>query len=142
MNSKLNLALREKHGYVYSVEANYSPYIDTGLFSIFFGTDPKLVNKSIKVVLKEMQKLSEKPLGIMQLHKAKEQLMGQLAMSEENNASLMLMMGKSLLDLERIQSLEEIFAEIGNVTALNLQGVATEMFVENELSNLNFLPKN
>ncbi|MDN5200938.1 pitrilysin family protein [Fulvivirgaceae bacterium BMA10] len=142
MNSKLNLALREKHGYVYSVEANYSPYIDTGLFSIFFGTDPKLVNKSIKVVLKEMQKLSEKPLGTMQLHKAKEQLMGQLAMSEENNASLMLMMGKSLLDLERIQSLEEIFAEIRNVTALNLQDVATEMFVENELSNLNFLPKN
>jgi predicted Zn-dependent peptidase len=140
MNSRLNLALREKHGYVYSIDAGYHPYTDTGLFGIFFGTDPGQLEKSRKLVHKELRLLKEVPLGTKQLHVAKEQLMGQLAMAEENNMSLMLMMAKSLLDLGKIEPLDHIFQQIRSVTSRQLQDIAQEMFDENNLSELTFIP--
>ena len=79
-------------------------------------------------------------LGVMQLHRTKEQLMGQLAMAEENYVGLMLMMGKSLLDLEKIDSLNEIFKQIKNIKAVDLQDIANEMFVSTEMSYLKFIP--
>ena len=140
MNSRLNLALRERHGFVYAIDAHYVPFIDTGLFGIFFGTEPNQLEKSIRLVHRELRKLMDSSLGTLQLHHAKEQLLGQLAMAEENNASLMLMMGKSLLDLQRIDSLEEIAKKIKKITGGELQQVANEMFDPEELSQLTFIP--
>jgi predicted Zn-dependent peptidase len=141
MNSRLNMTLREKHGLVYAIEAQYAPYQDTGLLAIFFGTDAKMTEKSLKLIKKELRLLQEKPLGTLQLHRAKEQLVGQLAMAEEYNINLMLMMGKSLLDLGHIKSLEEIIAEVRAITAGKLQELAREMFNYKEFSILTFLPK-
>lgn len=140
MNSRLNLALREKYGFVYSVDASYQAYTDTGLFAIFFGTESKQMKRSIQLVKKELKHLREKPLGIGQLHTTKEQIMGQLAMAEENNTSLMLMMGKSLLDLNRIDSLESVFDRIKQTTAGELQEIANEMLNEDDLSLLTYMP--
>ena len=139
MNSRLNLALREKYGFVYSVEANYVPFTDTGIMSIFFGTEPKQLDRSINIVLRELKKLKDSPLGTIQLHRAKEQLMGQLAMSEENNTSLMLMMGKSMLDLNRIPQIDEVFKRVRDVAASDLMEVAHEMFDEDNLSYLTYV---
>lgn len=140
MNSRLNLALREKHGFVYAIDAHYMPFIDTGLFGIFFGTEPNQLERSIRLVHKELRKLMDTPLGTLQLHHAKEQLLGQLAMAEENNAGLMLGMGKSLLDLERIENLEQIAQKIKRITSVELKQVANEMFDPNVLSRLTFIP--
>ncbi|MDH3709971.1 MAG: insulinase family protein [Cyclobacteriaceae bacterium] len=141
MNSRLNLALRERHGYVYAIDAQYTPYMDTGMFAVYFGTDPKNARKSVALVKKELRSLREKPLGTMQLHRAKEQLIGQLAMAEENNMNLMLMMGKSMLDLGQIRSLEQIFKEVRSISARQLQELANEMFHFDDFSTLIFLPK-
>lgn len=141
MNSRLNLALREKYGYVYSVEASYTPYIDTGMFGIYFGTEPSRIEKGINIVMKELKKLREIPLGTIQLHSAKEQLIGQLAMAEENYTNLMLMLGKSLLDLQKVEDIEEVYKKINGITAVELQDIANEMFDEKSLSMLTFLPK-
>lgn len=141
MNSRLNLTLREKHGLVYAIDAQYTPYQDTGMLAIFFGTDPKMVNRSLKLVRKELSLLKDKPLGTLQLHRAKEQLVGQLAMAEEYNMSLMLMMGKSLLDLDHIRSLEDTIKQVRSITARKLQDLAQEMFDHNDFSVLTFLPK-
>lgn len=142
MNSRLNLALREKYGFVYNIEASYHPYSDTGLFAIFYGTELSQVSRSKKLIAKELKLLRDKPLGTLQLHKGKEQLIGQLAMAEENNASLMLMMGKSILDLNKIDSLEGIFKRIRNITSAELLEIGNEALVENQMSYLTFLPKN
>jgi len=142
MNSRLNLALREKHGFVYSIDAQYQSYIDTGMFAIFFATEPQQMKKSLRVIKSELKRLREKPLGSVQLKTAKEQLMGQLAMAEENNVSLMLMMGKSILDLNKIESLDSIFEQIKKISSADLQDIANEMFQESDLSFLTYLPKN
>lgn len=141
MNSRLNMNLREKYGLVYSIDASFTPFLDTGFLSIFFGTDPKKVERSYALILKEMQLLCQKPLTPLQLHQTKEQLMGQLAMAEESNQSFMLMMGKSILDIGKVESLEEIFGEIRAVDASQLQTIAQEMFDADQLSYLTFLPE-
>jgi predicted Zn-dependent peptidase len=141
MNSRFNMTLREKYGLVYNIEANYSPFTDTGFLGIYFATDKNKLNKAYSLVHKEMILLKEKPLGNLQLHTVKEQLMGQLAMSEESNQSYMLMMAKSILDIGRVESLESIFDEIRKIEATQLQALAHEMFAEDELSCLMFLPE-
>lgn len=141
MNSRFNMALRERHGFVYAIDANFTPFLDSGYFGIYFGTEKKHLDKSISLIGKELQKLREVPLSTIQLHHTKGQLMGQLAMSEESNSSFMLMMGKSLLDTGKVDSLPHIFDQIRAVTAAELQELANEMFEENQFSYLTFLPE-
>ncbi len=138
MNSRLNLSLREKYGFVYGIDASYAPYIDTGMFSIFFATDPKNLNKSFSLIEKEMNLLKNKTLGELQLHKAKQQIKGQLAMSEENNNALMLMMGKSLLDLDRVPDLNQLFHRIDQITAMELQELANECLNMDQMCRLTY----
>ncbi|MFD0999266.1 M16 family metallopeptidase [Ohtaekwangia kribbensis] len=142
MNSRLNLSLREKYGLVYSVDAHYIPYSDTGMFAVFFGTEPKQLDKCINLVKKELLKFCDKPLSRPQLAAAKEQIKGQLAMSEENNLSLMLMMARSVLLYNRVPRLEEIFHTIDNTNAQKLQDVAQDIFDEKKLSLLTMVPEN
>lgn len=141
MNSRLNMNLREKYGLVYSIDANYTPYLDTGFLGIYFGTDPKKVDRSHALIMKELKLLREKPLTTLQLHQTKEQLMGQLAMAEESNNNFMLMMAKSILDINKVEALTDIFNDIKAVTAADLQNVAQEMFDENQFSTLTFVPE-
>jgi len=140
MNSRLNLSLREKHGYVYSVEASYTSYSDTGLFGIYFGTEKRYLNRSIKIVLTELRKLRQQKLGSLQLHRAKQQIKGQLAISEENNTNLMLMMGRSLIDLDRIDPLDSVFKEVDHQTSGSLARIAEEILIEDQLNYLIFNP--
>lgn len=136
MNSRLNMALRERYGYVYSVGAQFVPYTDIGLFVISFGTETSQMKKSIALVREEMRKLREEPLGVKQLAAAKEQLLGQIAMAEESNINFMMMMARNLLDLGKVFDLDEIFERVKNVTPLRLQEISNEMFKENKMSYL------
>lgn len=136
MNSRLNLALREKYGFVYSIDAHYIPYTDTGMFAVFFGTEPKQLNRCIALVKKELNRFCDKPLTRRQLASAKEQIKGQLAIAEENNLSLMLSMGRSVLDLGRVPSLEEIYYQIDEINAFKLRDIAQEIFDESKMSYL------
>jgi predicted Zn-dependent peptidase len=141
MNSRLNLALREKYGFVYSIDAHYIPYTDTGMFAVFFGTEPKQLDKCISLVKKELNRFSEKPLNARQLASAKEQIKGQLALAEENNLSLMLMLGRSVLDLGKVPTLDEIYSTIDETTASKLFKIAREIFDERNLSYLIMEPE-
>jgi predicted Zn-dependent peptidase len=140
MNSRLNLAVREKHGLVYTIDANYATYLDTGLFGIYFGTEKRQLKRTTSLVLKEIKRLQAKPLGTLQLHQAKEQLMGQLAMAEESNIGLMMMMGKSILDLGTVESLNDIFRQIRGITAKDLADIANETLHPDHLSHLCYVP--
>jgi predicted Zn-dependent peptidase len=140
MNSRLNLSLREKYGYVYSVDASYTSYSDTGLFGIYFGTEKKYLNRSIKIVLAELKKLRERKMGSLQLHRAKQQIKGQLAISEENNTNVMLMMGRSLIDLDRVDPLDSIFRQVDQQTSASMCRIAEEMLPEEDLNYLIFNP--
>lgn len=141
MNSRLNMALREKHGLAYSIESVYQAFTDNGFIGIYYGTEEKAAAKARKIVLREIQKIREKKLGTMQLHMGKEQTIGQMAMAEENYSGLMLVYGKNLLDKGKIESLEEIFKKIRSCTAEELQDLANEVYDVDRFSFLTYLPK-
>ena len=136
MNSRLNMALREKHGFVYNIGSQFVPFTDTGLFVISYGTEPSQLKKSIELVKHELKKLRDDKLGVKQLASSKEQILGQLAMAEENNIGFMIMMARTLLDLGKITSLEEIFERVKTTSADDLQALANEMFDQEKMSQL------
>ena len=140
MNSRLNLNIREKYGFTYNIESFYNPYSDTGVFGVYAGTDPDTIGKTLKLIEKELKKLREKPLGTMQLTKAKRQILGQIAMGQENNASLMLALGRSLLMFNKIDTFEQIKQKIENISAADLQEVANEILDPGNLSTLVYKP--
>ena len=136
MNSRLNLSLREKNGLAYNVESGYNPYLDTGVFSIYFGTDRQYLEKSIAITMAEMKKLRDIKLGIIQLGKAKNQIKGYLARGYENHESLMLSLGKSLQVFGRIDTIEDICRKIDKVTASEILETANDIFDPSRLSTL------
>jgi predicted Zn-dependent peptidase len=136
MNSRLNMSLREKNGLAYNIESSYSPYFDTGLFSIYFGTDSQHLERSISITKAELNKLRQTKLGTIQLSRAKNQIKGYLARGYENHESLMLSLGKSLQVFDRIDTIEELCRKIDDVTSSELIGTANEIFEPSELSIL------
>jgi predicted Zn-dependent peptidase len=141
MSSRLNLEIREKYGIAYTIESNYTPMSDTGIFSIYFGTDPEKTEKAIKLLEKELKKLRDQKIGPIQLQQAKNKFIGQIALGEENRMGLIISMSKSLLDFNRVDTLEEVFAKITKVSASQLLEISNEMFDPKSLSSLIFNPK-
>jgi predicted Zn-dependent peptidase len=138
MSNRLNLEIREKYGIAYTIESNYTPLLDTGIFSIYFGTDNEKAEKALRLVHKELKKLREQKLGSLQLHQAKQKFIGQIALAEENRMSLIISMAKSLLDFGHADTLEEIFAKINAATAEQLLEISNEIF-DNRLTTLMFV---
>lgn len=141
MSSRLNLEIREKYGIAYTIESNYTPMSDTGIFSIYFGTDAEKIEKAIKLIEKELKKIRDQKIGPIQLQQAKNKFIGQIALSEENRMGLIISMSKSLLDFNRVDSLDEVFAKINKVSASQILEIANEMFEPQSLSSLIFNPK-
>ena len=136
MNSRLNLALRERRGMAYNVESNYTAYTDTGLFNVYFGTDRENFEKALTLVRKEFKQLRETRLGTSQLNKVKKQMIGQIAVSAESHDDLMLAIGKSYLLYNKVDSLSEVFKKIEAISDYDLLEVANEVLDENRLSTL------
>jgi len=141
MNSRLNMELREKRGFVYSIGSQFVPFSDTGIFAISFGTEPTQINKAVSLVNKEMKRLVDEPMGTRQLATAKEQFMGQVAMGEENNGGFMMMMARSILDLGKVPSLDDLFKHVKNASAKDVQNLASEMLDSEKMSLLIMEPK-
>lgn len=141
MNSRLNLGIREKFGFTYTIESNYTTYNDTGAWNIYFGTEYLTVEKTIHLIHKELKKLRTTPLGSSQLLKAKKQLIGQLAIAQENKCNLMQNIAKSQMTFGVIEPLEETNKKIMALTSKDLLEVANEIFDPNQLSYLIYEPK-
>ncbi|MFD2144234.1 M16 family metallopeptidase [Mucilaginibacter antarcticus] len=141
MSNRLNLEIREKYGIAYTIESNYTAFTDTGIFSIYFGTDAEKSEKAAKLVHKELKKLRDNQLGTLQLHQAKQKFIGQIALAEENRMSLIISMAKSLIDFNYVDTLPQLFDKINNVTASQLLDISNEIFDESKMITLLFEPK-
>ena len=136
MNSRLNLNIREKYGFAYTIESQYNAYSDTGNFSIYMGVDPHSLDKAVDLVFKELAKLKNIKLGTVQLSNAKNQLVGQLALSGESGLGELLAMTRDAFYKDEIEPLSETIRKIRNLKSEDILDVANEIF-DNE--NLNIL---
>lgn len=136
MNSRLNVALRERRGLVYNVESNLTSYTDTGAFCIYFGTDPDDVGTCLQLINKELKKLRDVKLSGSQLHAAIKQLTGQIYVASDNFENNALSMAKSFLHYGKCESIAQVCHRIEQLTPEILLEVSNEMFAENYLSTL------
>ena len=127
-NSLLNVVLREKNGLSYNIEANYTPYGDTGIVAIYFSSDHNNAEQCIGLIEGQLQKLRTAPLTARQLSMAKKQFIAQLAISSESNESYMLGAGKSLLIHDDVDTMEQVYAKVRDLTAAQLTEVAEAVF--------------
>ena len=141
MNSRLNLSIREKHGYTYHVESGYQAFSDGGLFHCYLSAEEKYIDKSIELITKELKKLKENKLGKVQLSQAKNQFIGQIIMSNESRNGLMIHIGKGVLKHNKAMSLQETIQKIKNLTAEQLLDIANEVFDFNNFSHLQYIPE-
>ena len=137
-NSILNSVLREKNGWVYGVECSYTQYSDTGIMAVCLGCEKDNMDKCMKAVCREVEKLKDMPMSDRRLKAAKKQLLGQLAVSGDNGETQCLSMGKSLLSYGRVLSSEENRAKVEAVTAGQIQETACSIFDASRLSRLIF----
>lgn len=141
MNSLLNVSLREKYGYTYGVESSYQTFSDTGLLHIYWSTDIQNLNHSLKIVHKSLKALIDKPMAIRQFNTFKTQFIGQLIMAEENRSGMMTMMGRSLLDSGKIDTLEEVLHSIERIHLADIQRLAESVLSPDKLSTLIYEPE-
>lgn len=137
-NSRLSMSLREKHALVYNVEAQYVAYKDTGCFSIYFGCEKKYLDKCLKLIKKEIEKLISKELSIRALNAAKKQMLGQISIASDNIEAKTLAMGKSLLLSGKEYDQMQLREELEKITTKEVQQVAKEILSWNRLSRLIF----
>ena len=138
MNAKLNLALREHNGLVYTVESTMVAYGDTGTWSIYFGCDEHDVKRCLRLVRKELDKFVEKPLSDAQLRAAKKQIKGQIGVACDNRENFALDFGKSFLHYGWEKNVDRLYEQVDAITAQQMQAVAQELFDEHRLTTLIF----
>ena len=138
MNAKLNLALREHNGLVYTVESTMVAYGDTGTWSIYFGCDEHDVKRCLRLVRKELDKFMEKPLSDAQLRAAKKQIKGQIGVACDNRENFALDFGKSFLHYGWEKNVDRLYEQVDSITAQQMQAVAQELFDEHRLTTLIF----
>ena len=130
MNTRLNMALRERTGWVYHVEASYTPYSDAGIFNIYFASDRSKVEKCLAQIEKELERLKKQPLSVDQLKKLKLQMMGQMAIASDSNDVRMLSAGKSMLLFGQSYQLHDICMRINQINAERLCEIANRTFCD------------
>ena len=141
MNCRLSLNIREKYGMAYHIEAGYSPYQDSGVFSVYFGTDRRHHKKVESLVNKELKLLCNNSLGVMQLHDAKKQLLGQIALSQDSGPAMMTGLAKSFLLYNKVQPLSDFFKSIEKISSEDILRVSNQYISPEKLSRLVYLDK-
>ena len=138
LSSRLNLALREKRGLVYTVESTLTTYTDTGVWAIYFGCDHHDAEKCKRIVKRELQRLCDAPLSEKALNAAKRQIIGQIALSYDNFESVAIGMGKRMLHYGRTQTKEQFIDRIQALTAEQVWDAAKEVFTPENLTILEY----
>ncbi len=136
MNTRLNLNIREKYGFAYTIESQYNAYSDTGNYTIYMGVDPHSQDKSIELVFRELNKLMTQKLGTLQLTNAKKQLVGQVALSNESGMNDLLSIVRAGFFEEHIETLPETIAKLEKITSEDLLEIANEVFQRDSASLL------
>lgn len=136
MNSRLNMLLREKEGLVYSIDASYTQYSDTGIFNISWGCAKENTNKTIEIIENELIDLCTNGISEDELTRAKIQQKGQLKLAVDSRENLFLSMGKSILYFDKVYTIDEMFSKIDSIKIEDINSVAKDILDPKSMSRL------
>ncbi len=141
LNNKLSMVIREKYGLAYHVECTYAPFTDCGIFSLYLGTDKENLKKATDLAEKTLGFYKENTMTSRQLQEAKKQIIGQMALAQDSGSALMFNLGKSLYLFNRIDTMQEVFHRLEEITAEQIQQAANDTFHFEKMNVLAYVPK-
>jgi predicted Zn-dependent peptidase len=141
MSSRLNQNIREKYGYCYNIYSFVNLHSDTGDFGVYMGTDASKVQRSEKLILRELEKLADIRVSPRTLSQAKNQVKGSIMLGLESMSNRMMRLGRQELVFERYFSLDEVLEELDSVTAEAVQESAQALFVPENFSSVVLVPE-
>lgn len=127
-SSRLFQVIREDHGLAYSIHSSTALLDDTGLLAISAGLDNGHLPQSLRLIMRELKKFTEKPPGAAELRRARDYRIGQLDLSLENTENQMTWIGEQLLGHGKITSPAELKEKLARVTAGQIRAVARDFF--------------
>lgn len=130
MSSRLFQQIREKHGLAYTVFSFLDTHLDTGIFGVYAGTEPKQAEKALKMIVKELDSLCRTMVSERTLKRTKDQLKGNLIMGLEAPGIRMHRLAKNVLYNSDWLTLDDIVNLIDAVTPDDIQRVAKHLFKE------------
>ncbi|MBQ0016736.1 MAG: insulinase family protein [Bacteroidales bacterium] len=136
MNSRLNVAIRERYGFCYTIESQYVPFCDAGLFYVYAGTEPDAVERVVELIKRELAKMVSEPITMQQLRAAQRQYIGQMAITNDLGMNEMQSIGKAYLNYDHVDTIEEMSRDILSVTSQDIKEVAGRLFEEHAFSLL------
>lgn len=136
MNSRLNVAIRERYGFCYSIESQYVPFSDAGLFYVYAGVDLDAQERVCRLIADELRRMADTALTPTALHQAQRQFIGQMVINNDNGLNEMQSIGKAYLSFDRVDTIEEMTADILAVTPADLRDTAAECFDDGQFSTL------
>ncbi len=141
LNNKLSMVIREKYGLAYHVECTYAPFTDCGIFSLYLGTDKENLKKATDLAEKTLSYYKDNKMSSRQLHEAKKQIIGQMALAQDSGSALMFNLGKSLYLFNRIDTMKEVFHKLEEITVEQIQQAAIDTFNFEKMNVLAYVPK-
>lgn len=128
-NALLSVALREKNGIGYNVEANYNDYRDHGQLTIYYGTDAANLARARSVVKAVTERLCDKPLSERAWNNITMQWLAQLKMSIEDYDERLAQVTRAALLFPVVPTFNEWLAAVPQrLSPQALQGVAQQAF--------------
>ncbi len=124
MNSLLNVALRERRGLVYTVEASTGLYSDCGLLTVYYGCDPDDNARCDRLVRSTLAELAEHPISVRRLDAAKKQYIGQMILARQNLENRILSIARQALLLGRVIAADESLDAIRSVSPATIASLA------------------
>ena len=136
MNSRLNVAIRERYGFCYSIESQYVPFSDAGLFYVYAGVDLDAQERVCRLIADELHRMTDTAMTPTALRQAQRQFIGQMAINNDNGLNEMQSIGKAYLCFDHVDTIEEMTEDILAVTPADLRDTAAEAFGNNCFSTL------
>ena len=142
MSSKLFQVIRERYGLAYSVYSFVDFYRDTGILSIYLGTDKKNQNKALTILFKEIEKLTINEISTSAVHKIKEQLKGNFLLGLESSNRRMTRLAKNEIYYERQIGLDELVSKINCISQSTLYEISRKIFALDDFNIIKLSPSN
>ncbi|GMQ81524.1 MAG: pitrilysin family protein [Rhodothermia bacterium] len=142
MSSVLNQNIRERYGYCYSIYSFANLHSDTGEFGVYMGTDSKKIDRSKKLIFRELAKVASSRLSDRKLQAVRNQVKGSVMLGLESMDSRMMRLGRQEVYYKKYWTLDDILEQVEAVSSGDLQVLAEQIFNPDQFSVVELIPEN
>ena len=134
MSSRLFQEVREQNALAYSIYSYVTAYRDTGLLTIYAGTDPSNAIQAIRLIMKEIKKIKDEGITPAEETRVKNQIKGNLVLSLESSNSHMSRIARQEIYFGKYLSMDDVIKAVDKVTAGQIHRIAQQLFTPENLA--------